>query len=205
MKLPKFKFSGQSNFYRGKVRDVYTIGDKLVMVASDRISAFDVILPKTIPYKGQVLNLTAQYFLNATCDVCPNWLIAVPDNNVSIGYNCQPFRIEMVIRGYLTGHAWRTYKSGKRILCGVNLAERMIENQKFETPIITPSTKSDVGHDEDISKEEIIARGLATAEQYAQLEKYTHALFQRGTEMAAARGEERPARRGSGLAGPVQR
>lgn len=188
MKLPKFKFSGQSNFYRGKVRDVYTIGDKLVMVASDRISAFDVILPKTIPYKGQVLNLTAQYFLNATRDVCPNWLIAVPDNNVSIGYNCQPFRIEMVIRGYLTGHAWRTYKSGKRILCGVNLAERMIENQKFETPIITPSTKSDVGHDEDISKEEIIARGLATAEQYAQLEKYTHALFQRGTEMAAARG-----------------
>lgn len=188
MKLPKFKFTGQSNFYRGKVRDVYTISDKLVMVASDRISAFDVILPKTIPYKGQVLNLTAQYFLNATRDVCPNWLIAVPDNNVSIGYNCQPFRIEMVIRGYLTGHAWRTYKSGKRILCGVKLPDGMIENQKFETPIITPSTKSDVGHDEDISKEEIIARGLATPEQYAQLEKYTFALFQRGTVMAAARG-----------------
>lgn len=188
MKLPRFKFSGQTHFYRGKVRDVYTVRDRVIMVASDRISAFDVILPKTIPYKGQVLNLTAQYFLKATRDVCPNWLLAVPDNNVSIGYNCEPFKIEMVIRGYLTGHAWRTYKSGKRILCGVSLPDGMIENQKFENPIITPSTKSDVGHDEDISKEEILTRGLATPEQYEQLENYTHALFQRGTEMAAKRG-----------------
>lgn len=187
--MADFSFPGQSNFYRGKVRDVYSIGDKwLVMIASDRISAFDVVLPRPIPYKGQVLNQIAAYMLNATKDICPNWLISVPAPNVSIGKRCSPFRIEMVVRGNLTGHAWRTYASGKRELCGVPLPEGMKENDFFPTPIITPSTKAVEGHDEDISKEEIIKQGLATVEEWAVLEKYTLALFARGKEIAAKQG-----------------
>lgn len=183
-----FKFPGQTKVYNGKVRDVYFVGNELIMVASDRISAFDHILPRPIPYKGQVLNQVATHFLNATKDICPNWLQAVPDPNVAVGLGCDPFKIEMVIRGYLTGHAWRTYRSGKRILCGVALPEGMKEHDPFPTPIITPATKAEEGHDEDISKEEIIAQGIVSAEDYAVLEKYTHALFQRGTEMAADQG-----------------
>lgn len=184
-----FKFPNQTNFYRGKVRDVYTIGkDLLVMVASDRISAFDHILPRPIPFKGKVLNQTAAYFLNATKDIAPNWLLATPDPNVAIGYACEPFRIEMVIRGYLTGHSWRVYKSGKRELCGVTLPEGMKEHDKFPHPIITPATKAEEGHDEDISKEDIIKKGIISAEDYAILEDYTYKLFQRGTEMAAQQG-----------------
>ncbi|ANI89949.1 phosphoribosylaminoimidazolesuccinocarboxamide synthase [Arachidicoccus ginsenosidimutans] len=187
--MPQFQFPNQTNFYKGKVRDVYTIGDDtLVMVASDRISAFDVILPKPIPYKGQVLNQVAAEMLKATQDVCPNWLTAVPAPNVSIGKKCVPFKIEMVVRGNLTGHAWRTYSSGKRILCGVNLPEGLKENDFFPAPIITPSTKADEGHDEDISKEEIIAKGLATQDEWNTLEKYALALFARGKELAAKRG-----------------
>ncbi len=187
---PQFNFEGQTNFYKGKVRDVYTINDEtLVMVVSDRISAFDVVLPRTIPFKGQVLNQIAAKFLNATKDIVPNWVESVPDPNVTIGKKCEPFMIEMVIRGYCTGHAWRTYKSGKRTLCGVTLPEGLKEHDKFPTPIITPSTKAEQGmHDEDISKEEILAQGLVSAEDYAKLEKYTMELFQRGTEMAAERG-----------------
>jgi phosphoribosylaminoimidazole-succinocarboxamide synthase len=184
-----FQFPGQTKFYKGKVRDVYTINDKLlVMVASDRISAFDVILPRPIPYKGQVLNQIAAYMLKATRDICPNWLLDVPAPNVSIGQQCVPFKIEMVVRGNLTGHAWRTYSSGKRTLCGVPLPEGMKENDYFPTPIITPSTKAEAGHDEDISKEEIIAQGLATAADWAILEQYTQALFARGKEIAAKQG-----------------
>lgn len=184
-----FQFPGQTKVYHGKVRDVYTIGtDKLVMVASDRISAFDHILPRPIPFKGQVLNQIAVHFLEATRDIVPNWLEQSPDPSVSIGQACAPFRIEMVIRGYLTGHAWRTYKSGLRTLCGVALPEGMKEHDRFPEPIITPATKADEGHDEDISREEIIAQGIVSAEQYEQLEAYTRALFQRGTEMAAERG-----------------
>jgi len=187
--MKTLQFPHQTNFYRGKVRDVYTISDKwLVMIASDRISAFDVILPRPIPYKGQVLNQIAAYMLKATRDICPNWLAETPAPNVAIGRKCTPFRVEMVVRGNLTGHAWRTYNSGKRELCGVALPEGMKENDYFPTPIITPSTKAEVGHDEDISREEIIRRGLAGADDYEQLEKYTLALFERGRELAAKRG-----------------
>lgn len=185
----KFNFPGQTNHYRGKVRDVYTLEDDLlVMVASDRISAFDVVLPKGIPFKGQVLNQLAAKFLKATEDIVPNWLIDSPDPNVSVGKRCQPFRIEMVIRGYLAGHAWRTYKSGERVLCGVTMPDGMRENQKFPEPIITPSTKADEGHDEDISREEIIAQGIVSEADYIKLEEYTRKIFQRGTEIAARQG-----------------
>lgn len=184
-----YQFPGQTKFYKGKVRDVYTIHQNLlVMVASDRISAFDVILPRPIPYKGQVLNQIAAYMLNATRDICPNWLLQVPAPNVSIGKQCVPFKIEMVVRGNLTGHAWRTYSSGKRTLCGVAMPEGMRENDYFPTPIITPSTKAEAGHDEDISKEEIIAQGLASEADWKVLEKYALALFARGKEIAAKQG-----------------
>lgn len=184
-----FQFPGQTAFYKGKVRDVYTIDNQwLVMFASDRISAFDVILPRPIPYKGQVLNQIAAYMLQATKEICPNWLISTPAPNVAIGKKCIPFRVEMVARGNLTGHAWRTYESGKRMLCGVPLPEGMKENDFFPSPIITPSTKADVGHDEDISREEIIARGIVSEEDYTQLEKYTLALFEKGKQIAAKRG-----------------
>lgn len=187
--MATFNFPGQTNYYKGKVRDVYSIGqDLLVMIASNRISAFDVILPRPIPYKGQVLNQIAAYMLGATKDICPNWLQATPAPNVSIGSRCVPFRVEMVVRGNLTGHAWRTYSSGKRSLCGVSMPEGMKENDFFPTPIITPSTKAEEGHDEDISKEDIIAKGIVPADDYAQLEKYALALFARGKEIAAARG-----------------
>lgn len=184
-----YKFEGQSHVYHGKVRDVYSIGkDELVMIATDRISAFDVVLPQGIPYKGQVLNQIAAKFLDATSDIVPNWKQATPDPMVTIGLRCEPFKVEMVIRGYLTGSAWREYKAGARTLCGVALPEGMKENQKFPTPIITPTTKADEGHDENIAKEEIIAQGLVSKEDYEQLERYTYALFQRGTEMAAQKG-----------------
>ena len=187
--MAQFQFPEQTPFYKGKVRDVYTIGDDmLVMVASDRISAFDVILPEPIPYKGQVLNQIAAYMLEATADICPNWLLSVPAPNVSIGKKCVPFKIEMVVRGNLTGHAWRTYSAGKRLLCGVSMPEGMKENDYFPTPIITPSTKAAEGHDEDISKEDIIAQGLASAEDWNTLENYTLALFERGKEIAARQG-----------------
>jgi phosphoribosylaminoimidazole-succinocarboxamide synthase len=180
-----FEFPSQTKFYRGKVRDVYTIADKfLVMIASDRISAFDHILPRPIPYKGQVLNQVATTFLDWTKDIVPNWLMAAPDENAAIGLMCEPFRIEMVIRGYLTGHAWREYKSGKRVLCGVTMPEGMKEHDKFPEPIITPATKATEGHDEDISRAEIIAQDIISETDYLQLEKYTRALFQRGTEIA---------------------
>ncbi len=179
----------QTNFYKGKVRDVYTIADKLlVMQVSDRISAFDVVLPRPIPYKGQVLNQIAARFLEATRDIVPNWLISVPLPNVSIGLMCETYPVEMVVRGNLTGHAWRTYKSGKRELCGITLPEGLKENDYFEKPIITPTTKAHVGHDEDISREEIIKQGLIPEAEYEQLEKYTLALFERGREMAKDRG-----------------
>jgi len=182
-------FPGQTGFYRGKVRDVYSIGNNwLVMIASNRISAFDVILPRPIPFKGQVLNQIAAYMLRATGDICPNWLVSMPAPTASIGKRCMPFRVEMVIRGNLTGHAWRTYASGLRTLCGVNLPEGMRENDYFPQPIITPSTKASEGHDEDISREDIIATGIVTAEDYAVLEQYTRALFERGKQIAAARG-----------------
>ncbi len=183
-----FHLPGQTGVYKGKVRDVYSIGDLLVMVASDRISAFDYILPRPIPYKGQVLNQIAAYFLRSTQDICPNWLIATPDPNVAVGHRCEPFRIEMVVRAYLTGHSWRTYKSGKRELCGVALPEGMKEHDRFPTPIITPATKADEGHDEDISREDIIGKNIVSAADYEILEKYALALFQRGTEMAAKQG-----------------
>lgn len=184
-----FQFPGQVSVYNGKVRDVYTLENGLlVMVASDRISAFDHILPKGIPFKGQVLNQVATMFLEATKDIVPNWLIATPDPSVAVGYACEPIRVEMVIRGYLSGHAAREYKLGKRILCGVAMPEEMIENDKFPEPIITPATKAEEGHDEDISREEILAKGIVPEHIYLQMEKYTRALFQRGTEMAAERG-----------------
>lgn len=183
-----FQLPGQTQFYRGKVRDVYTVGDYLVAVASDRISAFDHILPRPIPYKGQVLNQIAAYNLEATRDIAPNWLLATPDPNVSIGWLCEPIRIEMVIRGYLAGHAWRQYQAGKRMLCGVPMPEGMRENDPFPHPIITPATKAEEGHDEDVSKEEILARKLVTPGQYEQLEAYTQALFARGSAMARQRG-----------------
>jgi phosphoribosylaminoimidazole-succinocarboxamide synthase len=185
----KFNFPKQKSFYKGKVRDVYNIEDKqLVMIVSDRISAFDVVLPKGIPYKGQVLNQIAAKFLKATEDILPNWVIAVPDPMVTVGLFCEPFKVEMVIRGYLSGHAWREYKSGKRILCGVTMPEGMKENDQFPEPIITPTTKASVGHDEDISKEEILKQGIVSKDDYEQLEKYTRAVFQRGTEMAEKMG-----------------
>ena len=186
----EFNFNNQKNVYHGKVRDVYTVGDdKLVMVATDRISAFDVVLPKGIPFKGQMLNQIAAKFLDATTDICPNWKLATPDPMVTVGVMCEGFPVEMIVRGYLCGSAWRAYKSGVRQICGVQLPEGMKENQKFPQPIITPTTKAEIGeHDADISKEEILAQGLATPEEYELLEKYTLALFQRGTEMAAERG-----------------
>ena len=184
-----YSFKNQTATYIGKVRDVYTIDNKyLVMVVSDRISAFDVVLPKGIPYKGQVLNQIASKFLDMTSDIVPNWKIATPDPMVTLGHLAEPFKVEMVIRGYLTGHAWREYKSGKRTLCGVAMPEGMKENQKFEKPIVTPTTKALVGHDEDISKEEIISTGLVDAADYEKLEAYTQALFARGTEIAADKG-----------------
>ncbi|MEA4919022.1 phosphoribosylaminoimidazolesuccinocarboxamide synthase [Proteiniphilum sp.] len=184
-----YNFPGQTKVYHGKVRDVYSIGeDTLVMIATDRISAFDVVLPKGIPYKGQVLNQIAAKFLDATADIVPNWKTASPDPMVTVGHQCEPYKVEMVIRGYITGSAWREYKKGARTLCGLPLAEGLRENQKFETPLITPTTKADEGHDENISKEEIIAQGLVSREEYEQLEKYTYALFKRGTEMAAEKG-----------------
>ena len=184
-----FNFPNQKSVYHGKVRDVYNINDDLmVMVATDRISAFDVILPKGIPFKGQVLNQIAAKFLDDTADIVPNWKLATPDPMVTVGLKCEGFRVEMIIRGYLTGSAWREYKNGCRCLCGVALPEGMKENQKFPTPIITPPTKADEGHDENISKEEIIAKGIVSKEDYELMEKYTYALFQRGTEIAAKRG-----------------
>ena len=184
MQLP-----GQTNFYKGKVRDVYTINDKhLVMIVSDRISAFDVVLPRPIPYKGQVLNQIAAQFLNATRDIVPNWMINVPLPNATLGFKCDTYPVEMVVRGNLTGHAWRTYKSGQRTLCGVTMPEGMKENDFFPKPILTPTTKAHEGHDEDISREEIISSGLVSKEEYEQIEKYTLALFERGREMAKDRG-----------------
>lgn len=184
-----FNFPGQLKKYEGKVRDVYYLkNDKLLMVASDRISAFDVVLPKGIPFKGQVLNQLASRFLDLTEDIVPNWKIASPDPNVTIGYACEPFKVEMVIRGYLTGHAWRVYKSGGRLLCGVELPEGLKEHDKLPNPIITPSTKADEGHDEDITREEIIANGIVSEEDYTQLEAITRALYKRGTEIAAKQG-----------------
>lgn len=185
-----FNFPGQKSVYKGKVREVYNINDEvLVMIATDRLSAFDVVMPKGIPFKGQMLNQIATKFMQLTDDIVPNWLIATPDPNVAIGYLCTPFKVEMVIRGYLSGHAAREYNAGKRILCGVDLPEGLKENDKFPEPIITPTTKADFGvHDEDISKEAILENGIVSAEDYAVLEQYTRALFQRGSEIAASRG-----------------
>lgn len=183
-----FQFENQTGFYQGKVRDVYHFGSHLVMVATDRISAFDVILPRAIPYKGQVLNQTAAKFLKASAAIVPNWLEAVPDPNVSVGLACETFPVEMVVRGYLVGHAWREYKAGKRSLCGVSLPEGLVENEKLPTPIITPTTKAHEGHDEDISREAIITQGLVPEHQYLELERISLALFQQGTEMAQERG-----------------
>lgn len=184
-----FNFPGQKSVYKGKVRDVYNINNRyMAMVVSDRISAFDVVLPKGIPFKGQVLNQIAAKFLDATTDIVPNWKIATPDPMVTIGVKCEPFKVEMVIRGYLTGSAWRDYKAGNRMICGIMLPDGMKENQKFDKPIITPTTKADEGHDENISKDDIIAQGLVSKEDYEQLEKYTYALFQRGTEIASRKG-----------------
>jgi len=184
-----FNFPGQSTIYKGKVREVYTVSEKLVMIASDRLSAFDVIMPKQIPYKGQILNQIAAKMLEATKDICPNWVLGTPDPNVTVGYACEPFKVEMVIRGYCTGHAWRTYASGERVLCGITMPGGLKENDKFPMPIITPTTKADLGdHDEDISREAILANGVVSEEDYKQLEAYTLALFQKGTELAAERG-----------------
>jgi phosphoribosylaminoimidazole-succinocarboxamide synthase len=188
IKETNFKFKGQTGFYRGKVRDVYYFGDKMVMVASDRISAFDVVLPRAIPDKGRVLNQIASINLEATKSLVPNWVISVPDPNVTIGFKCQPFPVEMVVRGYLAGHAWREYKAGKRTLCGVALPDGLKENDKLPTPIITPTTKAKVGHDEDISREEILKQKLVTPADYEVLEQYTLKLFQKGTDLAKARG-----------------
>jgi len=186
LKETNFNFTGQTGVYKGKVRDVYFINDDLlVMVASDRISAFDHVLPEAIPFKGQVLNQVATSFLNATRDIVPNWLLDTPDPNVAVGYRCEPILLEMVIRGYLTGHAWRVYKSGERVICGVSMPDGMKEHDKFPTPIITPATKAEEGHDEDISKEEILAQTIVSEKLYSQMEACTRALFQRGTEIAA--------------------
>lgn len=186
----QFYFTGQKSVYRGKVREVYNINDDLlVMIATDRLSAFDVVMPKGIPYKGQILNQIATRFMQLTADIVPNWLIATPDPNVAVGHLCTPFKVEMVIRGYVSGHAAREYAAGKRVLCGVTLPEGLKENDKFPTPIITPTTKADNGeHDMDISREDILAKGIVSEEDYIVLENYTRALFQRGTEIAASRG-----------------
>jgi phosphoribosylaminoimidazole-succinocarboxamide synthase len=184
-----FNFPHQTSVYHGKVRDVYYIGNKLmVSVVTDRVSAFDVIMPRPIPFKGQVLNQIAAYFLDATKDICPNWVINVPDPNATVGILCKPFKVEMVIRGYLTGHAWREYKSGRRSLCGVPMPEGMKENEAFPEPIITPTTKSDQGHDQDITREEIIKNGIVSKDDYQALENYTRALYARGCQMAAGKG-----------------
>jgi phosphoribosylaminoimidazole-succinocarboxamide synthase len=189
IKETHFQFPKQTGFYKGKVRDVYTIDNKyLAMVVTDRISAFDVVLPEAIPYKGQVLNQIAAKFLSATADIVPNWVINVPDPSATVGRICEPFKVEMVIRGYLAGHAWREYSSGKRTICGVSMPDGLKENDKLPEPIITPTTKASVGHDEDISREDILAKGIVAKEDYEELEKYTRALYQRGTEIAAQRG-----------------
>lgn len=188
IKETNFQFPAQIDFYKGKVRDVYIFDKELVVVASDRISAFDVVLPRPIPFKGQVLNQIAAKFLEATSDLVPNWVTATPDPNVTVGKRCDPFKVEMVIRGYLSGHAAREYKAGKRMICGVPMPEGMKENDAFPTPIITPTTKASEGHDEDISKEDILAKGIVSKEDYEVLEKYTRALFQRGQEMAKEKG-----------------
>ena len=187
IKETNYTFKNQTGFYRGKVRDVYYLGNNMLIVATDRISAFDIVLPRAIPYKGQILNQIASHFLHATSDIAPNWLLCVPDENVSFGIKCQPFAVEMVVRGYLAGHAWREYKEGKRVLCGVSLPDGLNENDKLPEPIITPSTKAHEGHDEDISKEEILARGIVSPENYKTLEEYSLKLFERGTNMAADR------------------
>ncbi len=188
IKETHFDFPGQESFYRGKVRDVYTFSDRLVMVATDRISAFDVVLPRAIPYKGQVLNQIAAHFLRATVDLVPNWLLDVPDPNVSLGRRCTPYDVEMVVRGYLAGHAWREYRAGRRTVCGVTLPDGLKENDRLPQPIITPTTKAHEGHDEDISREEILARNIVEEADYVRLEAYALALFARGTDMAAERG-----------------
>jgi Phosphoribosylaminoimidazolesuccinocarboxamide (SAICAR) synthase len=188
LKETNFTFPSQQAFYRGKVRDVYDVDGRFVSIASDRISAFDHVLPRAIPYKGQVLNQIAEHFLDASREIVPNWLQSTPDPNVSIGIRCEPIKIEMVIRGYLAGHAWRTYKSGLRTLCGVTLPEGMIQSDRFPMPIITPATKADEGHDEDISREDILAQGIISEEIYKQLETYTYALFELGQTMAEERG-----------------
>lgn len=189
IKETNFNFPGQTSYYKGKVRDVYTIDNSLlVMVVSDRISAFDVVLPRAIPYKGQVLNQIAAKFLHATEDILPNWVLDVPDPSVTIGKMCEPFKVEMVIRGYLSGHAWREYRDGKRSICGVQMPDGMKENDKFPQPIITPTTKASVGHDEDISREAILEKGIVSEADYLKLEEYTRKLYQRGTEMAADKG-----------------
>jgi phosphoribosylaminoimidazole-succinocarboxamide synthase len=188
IKNTDFNFPNQDKKYTGKVRDVYSIGDKLVMIASDRISAFDVVLPRPIPFKGQVLNQIAAIFLEKTRDIVPNWVLSVPDPNVTVGKKCEPYKVEMVIRGYLAGHAWREYRDGKRTLCGCPLPDGLKENDKLPSPIITPTTKASEGHDEDISREAIIAQGIVTESEYQQLERYTHALFERGTELAEKQG-----------------
>jgi phosphoribosylaminoimidazole-succinocarboxamide synthase len=189
IKETNFNFPGQTSYYKGKVRDVYTINNQyLVMVVSDRISAFDVVLPEAIPFKGQVLNQIAATFLKATANIVPNWVVSIPDPSVTIGRICEPFKVEMVIRGYLAGHAWREYSAGKRQVCGVSLPDGLKENDKLPEPIITPTTKASVGHDEDISREEILSKGIVSVEDYEQLEKYTRAVFARGTEIAAERG-----------------
>ncbi|MBC5992511.1 phosphoribosylaminoimidazolesuccinocarboxamide synthase [Pontibacter cellulosilyticus] len=188
IKETNFSIAGQTGFYRGKVRDVYYFDNKIAVIATDRISAFDVVLPRAIPYKGQVLNQIASINLAATKDIVPNWVISTPDPNVTIGHNCEPFKVEMVIRGYLAGHAWREYRAGKRSVCGVALPEGLKENDKLPQPIITPTTKADAGHDEDISREEILAKGLVSEEDYLKLEHYTHSLFARGTELAKQQG-----------------
>jgi phosphoribosylaminoimidazole-succinocarboxamide synthase len=188
IKETHFNFAGQTGFYRGKVRDVYYFGNLMAMVATDRISAFDVVLPRAIPDKGRVLNQIAAYNLQATKDLVPNWVISTPDPNVTVGFKCEPFAVEMVVRGYLAGHAWREYRSGKRSVCGVSLPNGLKENDKLPQPIITPTTKAHVGHDEDISREEILKRGIVSEADYILLEKYTLALFHKGTELAAERG-----------------
>ncbi|MCA4896015.1 MAG: phosphoribosylaminoimidazolesuccinocarboxamide synthase [Cytophagales bacterium] len=188
IKETHFKFPNQTGFYKGKVRDVYYFGEKMAMVATDRISAFDVVLPKGIPDKGRILNQIAAYNLNATKDIVPNWVLSTPDPNVTVGFKCEPFAVEMVVRGYLAGHAWREYKLGKRTICGVAMPEGLHENDRLPQPIITPTTKAKVGHDEDISREEILSRGILTESDYQILEDYTFKLYQRGTELAAMRG-----------------
>lgn len=188
IKETNFSFAGQTGFYRGKVRDVYFFDDKLAIVATDRISAFDVVLPRAIPYKGQVLNQIASLNLRATSDIVPNWVLSTPDPNVTVGYRCEPYKVEMVIRGYLAGHAWREYRAGRRSICGVALPEGLRENDKLPAPILTPTTKAGEGHDEDITRDEIMAKGLVSEQEYSILEQYTRALYARGTELAAQHG-----------------